>query len=64
VKREELEHVIRAAADITNDEIVVVGSQAVLAQYPEAPAPLLVSLEADLYPRTHPERAVIARAGR
>jgi hypothetical protein len=29
VKREEFEHVIRAAADIVKDELVVVGSQAV-----------------------------------
>lgn len=58
MRREELEHVIRAAADITNDEIVVVGSQAVLAQYPDAPEPLLVSLEVDVYPRSDPERAI------
>lgn len=57
MKREDLEHVIRAAAEITGDEIVVVGSQAVLAQYPDAPDPLLVSLEADVYPRNDPERA-------
>lgn len=56
--RAQLEHVIRAAATIADDtEIVVVGSQAVLGQFPEAPAELLVSMEADLYPRTHPERA-------
>ncbi len=58
MKREELEHVIRAAADITKDEIVVVGSQAVLAQYPDAPEALLVSLEVDVYPRGNPEQAI------
>lgn len=57
MRREDFEHVIRAAADITKDEIVVIGSQAILAQYPEAPASLLVSLEVDVYPRTQPERA-------
>ena len=45
--RDQFEHVIRAAADITKDDIVVVGSQAVLAQYPDAPTALLVSLEVD-----------------
>jgi len=56
--RVELEHVIRAAADIADDdEIVVIGSQAVLGQFPSAPAALLVSAEADVYPRNHPERA-------
>jgi hypothetical protein len=57
LKREDFEHVVRAAADVTDDEIVVIGSQAVLAQYPEAPEPLTSSLEADVFPRHHPERA-------
>ena len=35
----------------------MVGSQAVLAQYPDAPKSLLTSLEVDLYPRNNPERA-------
>jgi hypothetical protein len=56
--RAQLEHLIRAAATIADDpEIVVIGSQAVLGQFPEAPPDLLVSVEADLYPRHHPERS-------
>lgn len=56
--RSELEHLIRAAADIANDDaIIVVGSQAILGQFPEAPAELRVSVEADVFPRHHPERA-------
>lgn len=56
--RSELEHVIRAAGAIAGDrEIVVIGSQAVLAQYPDAPKALLQSMEADVFPRNHPERA-------
>lgn len=56
--RSELEHLIRAAGDIAGDtEIVVVGSQAVLGQFPAAPLDLLVSSEADVYPRHRPERA-------
>jgi hypothetical protein len=35
----------------------VVGSQALLGQFPDAPTSLLVSREADIYPRNHPERA-------
>lgn len=55
--RAQLEHLIRAAASITGDhEIVVIGSQAILGQFPDAPAELLVSAEADLYPRHLPER--------
>jgi hypothetical protein len=57
LKRGELEHIIRAAATISaDDEIVVIGSQAVLGQYPNAPAELLMSNEADVYPRNWPER--------
>ncbi len=56
--REQLEHLIRAAAVIADDtEIVVIGSQAILGQFPDAPAPMRISMEADLYPLNHPERA-------
>jgi hypothetical protein len=56
--RAQLEHIIRAACTIADDdELIVVGSQAVLAQFPHAPAELLVSIEADVYPKNHPERA-------
>lgn len=58
--REQLEHLIRAAAVIADDdEIVVIGSQAILGQFPEAPEPMRVSVEADLFPKNHPERADI-----
>ena len=56
--RTELEHLIRVAADITqDDDIVVIGSQALLAQFHDAPPALRVSVEADMYPRNHPDRA-------
>ncbi|MBI5498812.1 MAG: hypothetical protein HY907_01105 [Deltaproteobacteria bacterium] len=56
--REQLEHIIRASAVIADDEeIIIVGSQAVLGQFPAAPPELLVSTEADVYPRNHPDRA-------
>lgn len=56
--REQLEHVIRAAATIAGDtELVVIGSQAILGRYPDAPPELLVSSDVDLYPRNHPDRA-------
>jgi hypothetical protein len=58
MKRSELEHLIRAAGSIANDaEIVVIGSQSILGQFPDAPSPLLVSAEADLFPLHHPELA-------
>ncbi len=56
--RSELEHLIRAAGAIAEDhEIVIIGSQSILGQFPEAPASLRASMEADLYPRNRPERA-------
>ena len=56
--RLELEHLIRAAASVADeDELVVIGSQAVLGQFPDAPAELLRSVEADLYPRHAPGKA-------
>lgn len=56
--REQLEHVLRAAAVIANENsLVVVGSQAILLPFPNAPAALLVSREIDLYPALHPERS-------
>jgi hypothetical protein len=58
VRKSELEHVVRAAAEIVSDEIVVIGSQAVIGQVPDPPAPLLVSMEADVYPLRNPERAI------
>jgi hypothetical protein len=39
------------------DEIVVIGSQALLAQFPAAPDELLESMEADVFPLTRPELA-------
>jgi len=58
MKRSELEHLIRAAGRISGErEIIVIGSQAVLGQFPDSPAALLRSMEADLYPRAKPELA-------
>lgn len=58
MNRTQLEHVIQAAAAIVRCDIVVIGSQAVLCQFPNAPSAMLRSMEADLYPRDEPERAI------
>jgi hypothetical protein len=56
--RSELEHVIRAAGAIAADsEIVIIGSQSILGQFPDAPRVLLMSAEADVYPLHYPDRA-------
>jgi len=58
VTRAQLEHILRAAGSIADDDdIVVIGSQAVLGQFADPPSELLVSMEADVFPKNHPERA-------
>jgi len=58
MRRHELEHIIRAAAAITNEyEFVVVGSQSILGGFPDAPKDLLESTEADVYPLHSPDKA-------
>lgn len=50
MQRPQLEHIIRAAAAITGaHEFVVIGSQAILGQFPNPPEELLVSIEADVF---------------
>lgn len=55
--REQFERVVRACARIAGDEIVVIGSQAILGTHPDASGELSYSNELDVYPRNHPERA-------
>lgn len=55
---DQLEHIVGAAANVVGEsEFVVIGSQAILGTEPSAPAELLRSMEADIYPRRSPERA-------
>jgi len=56
--RTDLEHLIRAAGSIADTrELIIVGSQAILGAFPNAPAELTISQEADLYPADAPEKA-------
>jgi hypothetical protein len=58
--RTQLEHVIRAAAGNADcPDIVVIGSQAILGSTPDAPAELLASVEADVFPRDRPEASIL-----
>jgi hypothetical protein len=51
MKRSDLEHLIRAAGAITaQNPLIVVGSQSILASYPNPPPSLGVSMEADISP--------------
>lgn len=56
--REELEHIIRASAAITDQyEFVIVGSQSILGSVPSPPEVFTASAEADIYPLRAPELA-------
>lgn len=58
MRREQLEHVVAAAAQISEEVVfVVVGSQAILGTDPNPPATMRKSMEADIYPRDRPEKA-------
>lgn len=58
--RTQLEHIIRASAgNADTDDIVVIGSQAILGSYPQAPGELLESMEADVFPRDRPHDAIL-----
>jgi hypothetical protein len=58
MQRSELEHIIRASGDVAqDDEIVIIGSQSILGQFPNAPLRLLVSMEANVYPNHNPDFA-------
>ncbi len=60
MNRSQLEHVIRAAAGNADaNDIVVIGSQSILAAHPDAPKELLVSVEADVFPRDRPPDSIL-----
>lgn len=55
--RDQLEHAIRAACDLVEDnELYIFGSQAILGKYPSPPPEVTASIEVDVQPKNHPER--------
>lgn len=60
MNRHQLEHIIRAAAgNADTSDIVVIGSQAVLGTFPDAPEELTASMEADVFPRDAPANSIL-----
>jgi len=58
MNREDLEHIIRASADVTKQhEFIILGSQALLGPVPHPEEIFKVSAEADIYPLNAPELA-------
>jgi dihydrofolate reductase len=58
MQRSELEHLIRASGEVAgDDEIIIIGSQAILGQFPDAPsvdrlsvAPVILSFGCKMSP--------------
>lgn len=51
MRYDQLEHAIRAACDVAGDsELLIFGSQSILASFPEAPEALRASIEVDVQP--------------
>jgi hypothetical protein len=64
MNRQQLEHILRAAAGNADAlDFIVVGSQAILGAFPNAPVELCTSMEADLFPRDKPEDAILIDGG-
>ena len=58
MQRSDVEHVLRAAAAISQENsFILIGSQAVLLLLDKPPPALLLSAELDLYPALHPDKA-------
>ena len=54
--RDQLEHAIRAACDVSKDtELWIFGSQAILGEFPNASEKLRASIEVDVQPKNKPE---------
>jgi len=55
MNRLQLEHIIRAAGSIADDnEIIILGSASIFAQFPDLPDHFLLSVEADVFPKNKP----------
>ena len=49
MRRSDLEHLIRANGAIADDgELIIIGSQSILGQFPNAPTRLCISMEMDV----------------
>jgi hypothetical protein len=56
MRRSDLEHILRACKGAAGEtEFIVVGSQAILGRFPDAPRALRGSIEADAYAKHRPE---------
>lgn len=65
MNRSEIEHAIRAVCALVDEtELIVIGSQSVLAQFPYPPPEVTYSAEVDVYVRDHPEKSDLITGAR
>lgn len=58
MNREDLEHIIRASSDVTDEyEFIIIGSQSILGPIPYPEDVFKASAEADIYPYHAPQKA-------
>jgi hypothetical protein len=58
MNREDLEHIIRASSEVTDQyEFIIIGSQSILGSIPDPEEVFKMSAEADIYPYMAPELA-------
>jgi hypothetical protein len=57
MKKQQVDHVLRAAGEITGEkQFIVIGSQSLHGKYPDLPDEILLSAEVDLIAKNHPEK--------
>src|SRR5882724_6021683 len=57
MKKQELDHVLRAAGEITGErQFIIIGSQSLHGKCPDLPDEILMSAEVDLIAKAHPEK--------
>lgn len=57
MKKQELDHVLRAAGEITGEkQFIIIGSQSLHAKHPDLPDEIFASAEVDLIAKNHPEK--------
>jgi hypothetical protein len=58
MKKQELDHVLRAAGEITGEkQFIIIGSQSLHGKYPDLPDEIFMSAEVDLIAKNNPQKA-------
>ena len=67
MKKQQVDHILRAAGEITGEkQFVIIGSQSLHGKHPDLPDEILRSFEVDLIAKQNPDRTewLLRRSGR